>query len=214
MLLNKKGMEKPIEIFVALFVILAVALLVLQLFQSQLSDQQQELSQAARTRQAEETRAQARSYCQDACRQAESAGCSSRAIATFCLAYATDTINEPSFLDLNADGVEGLDTTTLVGEGICEDEVPCHTLMSNCCGQQISPVSCKNHIITYWNSQNHNDERQAQLMENLIRPGNCYPNDVDAADVTHWFDPYCAFMVEHNPEFNHERCSVAAQALI
>ena len=39
---NRKGTEKPIEIFVALFIILAVALVMLKLFQSQIAEKQKE----------------------------------------------------------------------------------------------------------------------------------------------------------------------------
>jgi len=42
--MNRRGTEKPIEIFVALFVILAVALVMLKLFQGQITEKQAQLS--------------------------------------------------------------------------------------------------------------------------------------------------------------------------
>ena len=39
---NKKGTDKPIEIFVALFIILAVAMVILKMFSGQIQDKTKE----------------------------------------------------------------------------------------------------------------------------------------------------------------------------
>ncbi len=186
---NKKGTEKPIEIFVALFVILAVALLLLQLFQSQLSDQQTRMDEEARAREQEQIRTSARDYCNSACRDASSRGCTTAAMAAFCLTYGSDAIREPRFLDLNLDGVKGVDDTLMAGIKVCEDAVPCHAMIDNCCGQTINHNSCKRFLENYWNEVGHTPAVQAQLTENLVRTGVVDPICVKGPgmDPLHWF---------------------------
>ena len=173
MILNKKGTEKPIEIFVALFVILAVALLLLQLFQNQLTDKQQELEQFQRESKQQSIRSDANSYCRSRCSEASADGCSLRALATFCTSYASDRIRAPDFLDLNMNGVQDMDTTLLVGIGVCEDAVPCHAMISDCCGFQMSAASCKEYLTRYWSSVGHDLNAQNCLVRNTVRRGTC-----------------------------------------
>ncbi len=170
---NKKGTEKPIEIFVALFVILAVALLLLQLFQSQLADQQQQLDETQREAQLEQLRSDADSHCQSQCSQASSDGCSLRAMANFCISYGSDAVDEPDYLDLNLDGTLNRDETLLVGTGVCEDEVPCHAMMSECCGYSLDANTCEDILDSYWDSQGYDESEKGCLVESLVRKGEC-----------------------------------------
>ncbi len=186
---NKKGTEKPIEIFVALFVILAVALLLLQLFQSQLTDQQQELDQFQREAQQQALRSDATSYCRTKCSEASADRCSLRSLANFCTSYASDRIRAPDFLDLNMDGVMNRDTSLLVGVGVCEDAVPCHAMISDCCGRRITASSCLEILRDYWATTNVNVDPDAGSLEDLgclvestVREGTC------GMEGSTWFD--------------------------
>lgn len=153
---GKKGMEKPIEIFVALFVILAVALLLLNIFEDQLSSQQDQLDQMQSTERQEELFDAAVDYCMDDRRcPSISSHCDIEYLARLCRAYGTDS---PEFefgeaLDLNRDGVIGVDDTQVPGRQICEDEVPCFSLVTECCGQRINANTCKNILENYAGGQ-------------------------------------------------------------
>ena len=142
-------MEKPIEIFVALFVILAVALLLLNIFEDQLMSQQDQLDQIASTERQEELLEAAEDFCMDDRR------CPSRiftddcrggeALVRLCRAYGTDSSKfEPGeFLDLDRSGSMGVDETQIPGVQVCKDDVPCFALVSECCGQRITASNCK-----------------------------------------------------------------------
>lgn len=188
MFFNKKGTEKPIEIFVALFVILAVALLLLQLFQGQLSEQQSRLDEEARAREQEQIRDSARQHCNAACQEASSRGCTTSAMASFCLAYASDAVSEPRFLDLNLDGELNVDQSLLGGVKVCEDAVPCHAMIDRCCGQSIDHTSCRRFLERHW--EGHEPEQRAQLAEDLVRTGEVDPQCVkgDGMHDLHWFN--------------------------
>ena len=179
---GKRGTEKPIEIFVALFVILAVALLMLRLFQTQITDQQQELDEFQRESKLQNLKQEAVSHCQSQCSRASSDGCSLRSLAQLCITYGSDRIRPPDYLDLNLDGVMNMDTTLLVGVGVCEDEVPCHALMSSCCGHQINAQTCKGFLERYWAEQGNDENAIACLAQNTVRRGTCQGN------VDTWFE--------------------------
>ena len=151
--LGKKGTEKPIEIFVALFVILAVALVMLKLFQNQITQKQTELQTFQQEQKAQELKEKATLYCQDKCNQASNDGCSLRTLASLCISYGSDAITGTDYLDLNNNGRLDRDTTQLPGIGICEDAVPCHALISTCCGRQLNGATCDTILREYWGGQ-------------------------------------------------------------
>lgn len=195
--LFKKGMEKPIEIFVALFVILAVALLLLNIFEDQLNTQTEELDQIGPDRQ-EELETAAQEYCMDDRRcpsRSYSEGCSTEHLARLCVAYGTDDseFNPAEYMDLNSDGNMGFDTTQVVGVGICEDNVPCHSLVGECCGEQIDAKNCKEILQRHANQKSLDAE---SLISNQIRDPSteCKADSSFSADK-HWitrgdFDEY------------------------
>ena len=183
---GKKGTEKPIEIFVALFIILAVAMLMLRVFTNQLTEQEQELNQLQRDNQQSQLRQTAIQHCSQACTTA-SRDCSTRSLAQLCLTYGTDAISRPDFLDLDLDGEEGIDRTLLVGTAVCEDQVPCHALITSCCGFQITASNCKKFLTDYWDTEGLSTDDQNLLMNGpnrIVKPGVCY--EADMSD--HWFN--------------------------
>ena len=185
MKLNKKGTEKPIEIFVALFIILAVAMLMLRVFTNQLTDQEQELANLARESEVQQLRQSAIQHCNQRCTEAATDRCSLRSMARLCLSYGSDAIKDPNWLDLNFDGELGVDTTLLVGVAVCEDEVPCHALISTCCGKSLSPNDCKTILHNYWDSQGFTNDQKEDLFASQVRKGTC---SVDSDITTWWAD--------------------------
>lgn len=150
MSLRKKGTEKPIEIFVALFIILAVGLVMLKLFQNQLQQKQGELADVEQEQRLNELREQASLYCRQKCGDAASNRCSRAGLASLCMSYASSRVPHPNWLDLNVNGVKDIDFNLLAGVGMCEEAVPCFALIDTCCGQQINPSSCLDFLVDYW----------------------------------------------------------------
>ncbi len=150
---SRKGTEKPIEIFVALFIILAVALVMLKLFQSQISDKQKELSDVAQAQKTKELRQTVIQACSDKCVEASNSQCSMQSLASLCLTNSKDVLAQGEYLDLNNNKNPDLDRTLLAGVGVCEDRVYCFHLMRSCCNREISAASCKTILRNYWDSQ-------------------------------------------------------------
>src|SRR5690606_20486002 len=87
--------------------------------------------------------------------------------------YGSDIISSPEFLDLNLDGQRGADTTTLVGVGVCEDKVPCHALLSTCCGFELNANTCRGFLENYWKSTGLDDQDISELVITQVQVGTC-----------------------------------------
>jgi hypothetical protein len=123
-------------------------------------------------------------YCKVKCSDAQNDGCSLRSLANFCLAYGSEKIIAPDFLDLNNNQVMDYDTTKLAGIGMCEDAVPCHSLVSDCCGMPWSGESCNSILKQYWSSQGNTDEQINCLVKDNIKKGTCTPTE----GTVFWYD--------------------------
>ena len=143
---NKKGTEKPIEIFLALFIILAVSMVMLKVFQSQIQDQTGEMDRY--TLEAELIKAieEAEMKCQSLCSSAVQAGCTPRAITTYCIQRVSGVTD--AYLDLNKDGVNGFYEAG--GVGLCEDSVYCPHITDCTCGQRLTFPYCVRKACEYW----------------------------------------------------------------
>jgi hypothetical protein len=150
---NRKGTEKPIEIFVALFIILAVALVMLKLFQSQIAEKQKELSDVQQEQKSRELRNKVDQACKDKCVEASNNGCSPASLASLCTYGSKNVLLEGQYIDLNNDNEKNYDDSLLAGVGVCEERVYCFHLVSSCCARQISPETCKDILESYWTSK-------------------------------------------------------------
>lgn len=170
---NRKGTEKPIEIFVALFIILAVALVMLKLFQSQIADKQKELSDVQQEQKTKEMLSKVQQACSDKCVEASNNQCSPAALASLCMYSSQKVLGEGSFIDLDNDKNMGEDKTLLAGIGVCEDKVYCFHLINSCCAREISAKSCKVILESYWASKGYDATGVAKLEKNNVDPGTC-----------------------------------------
>jgi hypothetical protein len=167
---NRKGTEKPIEIFVALFIILAVALVMLKLFQSQIADKQKELSDVQQEQVNKEMLQKVRQACSDKCVEASNNQCNPAALASLCM-YSSDKVIGNNFIDLNNDKNNDMDTTLLAGVGVCEDRIYCFHLINSCCAREISAKSCKSILLSYWQSKGFTDPNS--LLSSNVNAGAC-----------------------------------------
>jgi|GEM_PF-3659861 len=151
--IHRKGTEKPIEIFVALFIILAVALVMLKLFQGQISDKQKELADVQQEQKAQDMKNKVQLSCQQKCTDASNSGCNIAALASLCAYNSENILGKGEFVDLNNDKMKNVDTTLLAGIEVCEDKVYCFHVVSSCCARSISAESCKVYLSEYWESK-------------------------------------------------------------
>ncbi len=183
--MRKKGTEKPIEIFVALFVILAVALVMLRLFQNQVTQQQEEIQQFQQEKEQENLRKKARQHCQQKCTSASNDDCSLQSLASLCLAYGSEVIDQPKYLDLNMNQQMDTDSTLMPGVGVCEDAVPCNALVSQCCGQQITPKTCADILRNYWSQLGFEASTVSGMFADHWKAGTC---NQQVASGTMWWE--------------------------
>ena len=168
---SRKGTEKPIEIFVALFIILAVGLVMLRLFQNQLAQQQSDLANVEQEQRIKELREDARLYCSQKCTEASNNRCSPSSMASLCMSYGTNAVPD-GWVDLNMNQVSDLDTTAFGGVGVCEDAIPCSLLIDECCGRRITPGTCLDIKKDYWTSLAFNSTEINNTIIKTMKTGN------------------------------------------
>ncbi|MFH1510177.1 MAG: hypothetical protein ABIF10_00670 [Candidatus Woesearchaeota archaeon] len=172
---GKRGTDKPIEIFVALFVILAVAMIVLQMFSSQISAKTEALKGMAYAADLTKKISNAKEACQDKCANALDNGCADAMTAQFCMAHAE--------LDLNANGkLDDLNNEYLAGIGICEDKIYCTQIITCVCKRELNMKNCLNILCSYWKGQGLSAADQELAMATAITPGGCNY----ASNPQHW----------------------------
>jgi len=177
--LNKKGSEKPIEIFIALFVILAVALVLLKMFQGQISDKTKELKDLEAERKLDEMTTKAKSQCDTLCSRGDSLNDRAR----FCMRQITSDLDGIG-VDLNNN--ELLDdavTNLLPGQVACEDAIYCPHVTT--CGpirtmNDCIPILCNSFVKSGFTA-----EQATTRLQELVQPGTC---SAGADAQYHWYE--------------------------
>jgi len=185
--MRKRGTEKPIEIFVALFVILAVALVMLKLFQSQITDKQKQLSDFQQEQKVQEMKNKVVLHCQSKCTEASNNGCSRQSLATLCLANSRQVLRPGEYLDLDGNNEISYNMESFGGEGVCEDKVYCFNgLVDTCCAQKIDAGSCGAILSQFWTDKGWDVEDRCNSFFNDY--GTCESEDPDDEDFAWWLN--------------------------
>ena len=150
---NKKGTEKPIEIFIALFIILAVSLLVLRLFQGQISRTTEDLGKAQLEAEIQANKNRFVQACSDACTEASSKGCTEESLVQLCVLTSAQVLGPQVGLDLDNNQMIGYNTISYGGIGVCEQNIPCFMEQTNCCNRRINLDTCKEILCDYWSNR-------------------------------------------------------------
>ncbi|MBW2990114.1 hypothetical protein KY348_00240 [Candidatus Woesearchaeota archaeon] len=177
---GKKGTDKPIEIFIALFVILAVAMVLLKMFSSQIESKKREMEEQQLQEAARAAMEDLNTFCDSQCTHAHR---SLKDKVTFCTSYYREHV------DINKNNV--VDYTMALDNiyGYCEDRIycavyrPCSNLnMENCI-----------EILCDYLGVNAN-LRVFDIQYGLILPGDCYDAIRTSADqddifkkANHWY---------------------------
>lgn len=189
----KRGTEKPIEIFVALFVILAVALVMLKLFQGQITEQKAALSNYQQEQLAQEMQQNLVLHCQSKCTEASNNGCSRQSLAALCLAGSHQVFDTGESLDFNGNNNIDFNTEQYGGVGVCEDQVHCFNAIDNCCAQKITPESCSQILNSFWDSKGWtegSDGRDAVCSS--VSAGSCADTVDSSLEPLAWWNEFDA----------------------
>lgn len=167
--LGKKGTEKPIEIFVALFIILAVSMIMLKMFQGQITEKTAEMKGMQRETDLLEKLDNARIKCKELCANANEEGCPDRAISAYCM-------RKFEGLDLDGDlETDGYDKTLMAGIGVCEQSVLCPMLTECKCGKDLDLKTCRDIMCGYWEGQGISVQAdRTSMLTSAYASGGCY----------------------------------------
>ncbi|MFH1510989.1 MAG: cohesin domain-containing protein [Candidatus Woesearchaeota archaeon] len=165
---SKKATDKPIEIFVALFIVLAVAMVILQMFSGQISAKAKELKSIEQANALKREVAEAKQLCQEKCTNTLENDCSDMMRAQFCITYVAGG------LDLNGNGImNDYDHDFLGGVGVCEDRIYCPQIVNCICKQELTTRNCIQILCTYWKSQGVGTADLDLAMAKYVSPGTC-----------------------------------------
>jgi hypothetical protein len=196
MIYGKRGTDKPIEIFIALFVILAVAMVILKMFSSQIEQKRQEMETQQQEERAKMAKADLDAYCDSLCSNAQR---SLKDKVSYCTSYYRGSI------DINknsvADYTDALDNI----QGYCEDRIYCAAYRP--CGS-LDMRTCKKITCDYMSNTMGITEDVAksdrlfgykvstQSYAGLVQPGECWTRLTSEQKKLHWF---YSFMLQ--PDF-------------
>jgi hypothetical protein len=190
---NKKGTDKPIEIFIALFVILVVAMVILKMFQSQISEKSAQLAEETQKEKINSLKKDLDQFCQMKCNEA---GSSRRSQVQYCISYFETDPND----DLDGDGQlastgDYIDEITDGLIGFCEDRIYCPAYNDDC--GNLNPERCKEIVCEWMAEQNalSTDEELTQKVfgtitnfeDEYLTPGKCYDGLTKNQLEKHWF---------------------------
>ncbi len=169
----KRASEKPIEIFIALFVVLAVAMVLLQMFGGQITAKQEELKTLSDENKLKQARQDVEDFCKQQCANIDS----NLDTVTYC---KTKYNRE---LDLNNNDIYTDYNTDYSIVGICEDSIYCASVYE--C-RELNMRTCAQILCDYFEDEWGFDETKAtQRLLEFIQPGECSLNEDEKNN--HWY---------------------------
>ncbi len=182
---GKLGTDKPIEIFIALFVILAVAMVILKMFSSQIEQKKTEMEQEQQAEAARQAVADLDIFCDSACSKATR---SLKDKVSYCTSYYKGEI------DINKNSMADYTTDLDNIQGYCEDRIYCAAYRP--CGS-LDMQNCKKLTCDYLenNMGITNDIDKADRLvgfdgvnyNGLFEPGDCWTRLTSEQKKSHWF---------------------------
>jgi len=201
---GKLGTDKPIEIFIALFVILAVAMVILKMFSSQIEQKKTEMEEQAQSERARQAMADLDIYCDSQCSKAHR---SLKDKVAYCSSYFRGEI------DINKNSMPDYTLALDNIQGYCEDRIYCAAYRP--CGS-LDMINCKKLTCDYLerNMGIVGDEDQANRLvgykegryTGLIQPGDCWDRISSEEKKMHWFYNFMASPDFSTPDVDNDRC--------
>jgi hypothetical protein len=170
---NKRGSEKPIEIFIALFVILAVAMVLLKMFGGQITSKQKELKDVADQNRVEQLRKDIKIFCNSRCADIDGKMDKVNYCKTKYLGNA----------DVNDNDIPNDYNDDLSIVSLCEDSVYC-AAVTDC--RELTMKNCAQILCSYFKNEWQLDDTAAtERLSSLIQPGTCIMTDEQKSN--HWY---------------------------
>lgn len=180
-----KAQVKAVEIVLGMFILLVVAVVLIQMFRSFMGQQASQLQDTMLEEKIRASKDRALESCNSQCSQASGASCSDLEVANFCLKKVG--------IDYNGNGrADSREYGEIVGVYTCEDPVYCFQLTScDRCGIPSGAEGarkCKEKLCAYWDSLGMDAVTLNQMASSQITPGECvYNSEIVNKTNTHWF---------------------------
>jgi hypothetical protein len=185
---GKLATDKPIEIFIALFVILAVAMVILKMFSSQIEQKKTEMEQQQQEQRAFQAMADLDTYCDSQCSKAFR---SLKDKVAYCTSYYREEI------DINKNSMPDYTMALDNIQGFCEDRIYCAAYRT--CGS-LDMQNCKKVVCQYLEDTLglESDYDMADRLvgydggtyTGLFQPGECWYRISDEEKKYHWFNNF------------------------
>jgi hypothetical protein len=185
---SKRGTDKPIEIFIALFVILAVAMVILKMFSSQIEQKKNEMEVEQQKQKAIQAQEDLNSFCDTKCSAAMR---TLKDKVTFCTSYY------PDMIDINKNSIADYTMALDNIQGYCEDRIYCAAFRP--CGS-LDIKNCKQLVCDYVaNTFGVAEPRQraqrvfgyddrSDTYGGFFQPGACWNRLTNEQKRNHWFN--------------------------
>jgi hypothetical protein len=175
---GKKGAGKKVEFLLAIVVLVAVVVVVLEVFSGGLSGKADKLKMIEQSVASKRYFYEARQACYEQCRSALDSDCGEMMQAQFCIAAIKGG------LDLDGDGsvTNEYDQELLEGVGLCEDSLYCSQLVECSCEQRLDMHGCVALLCEIWAAHGVPDPASALRM--YLSPGSCYRTN----EPMHWYN--------------------------
>lgn len=172
-MIDRKGTEKPIEIFIALFIILAVAMLLLRMFKDQLDEKMTDMRMREWEEERERLQEAAKRTCDKACTAAVANKCSKKSLAEFCTTRVAGGLD----LNLNQDKSEYIafneTNGLLLSGGTCEDHIYCREIVDcNVCEVTLDFETCVQ-VLCEWLRETEDVPTSTRRARSAFRFGTC-----------------------------------------
>ncbi len=180
-----KGQSKALELVIVLFVLVVVAWVVINIFQSLIQEQTQKLENIQTQEELKGKALDALRICEQRCNTYVKSR-STRDLVDFC--------SEKVELDINKDGVMGYAEKSayaglgLGGVGVCEDKIPCFAIVECKVGEKaINANDCKDAVCSYFKDEIPATKEVRDLrLNDILNPGSCYK----PTQAFNWFNIY------------------------
>ncbi len=180
-----KGQSKALELVIVLFVLVVVAWVVINLFQSLIQEQTQKLQNIQTQEELKGKISEAIRICEERCSNYKKSR-SKKDLVDFCGSSIELDLNQDGDLSFTEESVYA--SISLGGVGVCEDRIPCFALVECDVGEtRIDAQTCQEAVCSYFSEEiPASDEVRELRLNEMLNPGKCYK----PTQIFHWFNLY------------------------
>ncbi len=192
---HRRGTDKPIEIFIALFIILAVAMVILKMFSGQIQDKTKELQKLEQREKFQQARGDAQRECEEICTISLQNDCGLQQKAQYCQ-HKLQT-----GLDIDQDGdYSSFSLDMLGGIGICESDIYCPYVSECNCKGDMSMSNCVDVLWQFYRSEDYMGlkfDQACDLLYKRIYGSEC-KTQLDVGETAWWTAIYRKIGTKNN----------------